>query len=129
MRRFISGDYAPSLILTALIVLLGLYTASVSEYFLTTRSISGAFFLVSALAFVSMGQLFVLLIGGIDLSVGPLTGLTVVILSFFVGDDQGVGELFFGLGVAAATAVAVGFANGVLVRGVGLTAVIATLTT
>ena len=95
LRRFISGDYAPLLILTALIVLLGLYTASVSEYFLTTRSISGALFLVSALAFVSMGQLIVLLIGGVDLSVGPLTGLTVVILSFFAGDDQGVGELFW----------------------------------
>ena len=128
LRRFISGDYAPLLILTALIVLLGLYTASVSEYFLTTRSISGALFLVSALAFVSMGQLIVLLIGGVDLSVGPLTGLTVVILSFFAGDDQGVGELFFGLGVAATAAIAVGLTNGILVRGIGLTAVVATLT-
>ena len=109
LRRFISGDYVPFLILLALIVLLGLYTASVSEFFLTARSINGALFLASALAFVSMGQLVVLLIGGIDLSVGPLSGLTVVLLSFFAGDDQGVGELFFGLGVAAAAAAAVGF--------------------
>ncbi len=129
LRQFISGDYAPFLILLALIVLLGVYTASISEFFLTARSINGALFLVSALAFVSMGQLIVLLTGGIDLSVGPLTGLTVVILSFFTGDDQGVGELILGLGIAAATAMAVGFANGVLVRGIGLTAVIATLTT
>jgi len=129
LRRFISGDYAPFLILLALIILLGLYTASVSEFFLTTRSINGALFLVSALAFVSMGQLIVLLTGGIDLSVGPLTGLTVVILSFFAGDDQGAVEFIFGLGVAAATAMAVGFANGILVRGIRLTAVIATLTT
>jgi ribose transport system ATP-binding protein len=129
MRRFISGDYAPLLILTTLIVLLGLYTASVSEYFLTARSISGALFLVSALAFVSMGQLIVLLIGGVDLSVGPLTGLTVVVLSFFVGDGQGAGELIFGLVVAGAAAIAVGLVNGILVRGIGLTAVVATLTT
>jgi len=129
LRRFISGDYAPFVILLALIVLLGLYTASVSEFFLSTRSINGALFLVSALAFVSMGQLIVLLTGGIDLSVGPLSGLTVVILSFFAGDDQGVGEFIFGVGVAAAAAMAVGFANGVLVRGIRLTAVIATLTT
>jgi ribose transport system ATP-binding protein len=128
LRRFISGDYAPFLILLTLIVLLGVYTASISEFFLTTRSINGTLFLVSALAFVSMGQLIVLLTGGIDLSVGPLTGLTVVILSFFAGDDQGLGELFLGLGIAAAAAMAVGFANGVLVRGIGLTPVIATLT-
>jgi ribose transport system ATP-binding protein len=129
LRRFVSGDYGPFFILLALIVLLGIYTASISEFFLTTRAISGTLFLVSALAFVSMGQLIVLLTGGIDLSVGPLTGLTVVILSFFTGDDQGAGELILGLGIAAAAAMAVGFANGVLVRRIGLTPVIATLTT
>ena len=41
--------------------------------------------LASALAFVSLGQLIVLLTAGIDLSVGPLMGLVVVVLSFFVG--------------------------------------------
>jgi ribose transport system ATP-binding protein len=129
LRRFVSGDYGPFFILLTLIVLLGIYTASISEFFLTTRTISGTLFLVSALAFVSMGQLIVLLTGGIDLSVGPLTGLTVVILSFFTGDDQGAGELILGLCIAAAAAMAVGFANGVLVRRIGLTPVIATLTT
>ena len=39
--------------------------------------------LASALVFISLGQLTVLLTGGIDLSVGPLTGLVVVVLSFF----------------------------------------------
>jgi ribose transport system ATP-binding protein len=127
-RRFISGDYAPAVILLALIVLLGIYTSSISEFFLSARNINGILFLVSALAFVSMGQLIVLLTGGIDLSVGPLTGLTVVILSFFSGDEQGGGELIFGLGIAAAMAVTVGLVNGVLVRRIGLTPVIATLT-
>jgi ribose transport system ATP-binding protein len=128
-RRFISGDYAPSVILLALIAVLGIYTASVNQFFLTERAINGTLFLVSALAFVSMGQLIVLLTGGIDLSVGPLTGLTVVILSFFVGDDQGIGALIVGLCLATAVAVVVGLVNGVLVRLIGLTPVIATLTT
>ena len=129
LRRFISGDYAPSLILGVLIVALGIYTSTISEFFLTSRTINGTLFLVSALAFVSMGQLVVLLTAGVDLSVGPLTGLIVVILSFFVGEEQGAGELILGLAIAIGTAIAVGFTNGFLVRKIGLTPVIATLTT
>jgi ribose transport system ATP-binding protein len=127
IRKFLSGDYAPAVILTALIVTLGVYTYSVNPFFLSSRSLGGSLYLMSALCFVSVGQLIVLLTGGIDLSVGPLTGLTVVILSFFWTDGQGAGEFFLGLGIAAATAVAVGFTNGLLVRRIGLTPVIATL--
>jgi ribose transport system ATP-binding protein len=127
MRRFLSGDYAPLAILSALIVALGVYTSLNSPFFLSARSLQGSLYLASALCFVSVGQLIVLLTGGIDLSVGPLTGLTVVILSFFCGDGQGVGDLILGLAIAAAAALAVGFTNGFLVRRIGLTPVIATL--
>jgi ribose transport system ATP-binding protein len=127
IRRFLSGDFAPAVILTALILALGLYTYSVNPFFLSSRSLGGSLYLMSALGFVSVGQLIVLLTGGIDLSVGPLTGLTVVILSFFWTDGQGAGELILGLGIAAAAAFAVGFTNGFLVRQIGLTPVIATL--
>ena len=106
---------------------LGLYTSLKNPFFLSPRSLQGSLYLMSALCFLSVGQLIVLLTGGIDLSVGPLTGLTVVILSFFCGDDQGAGDLVIGLGMATAAALAVGFANGFLVRRVGLTPVIATL--
>jgi ribose transport system ATP-binding protein len=105
------------------------YTASTNSFFLSTRSMSGSLYLASALLFVSMGQLIVLLTAGIDLSVGPLTGLTVVILSFFCGEGQTTIDLVLGLSAAFATALAVGFANGFMVRKIGLTPVIATLST
>jgi ribose transport system ATP-binding protein len=127
LRRFLSSDYAPAVILTALILALGVYTYSVNPFFLSSRSLGGSLYLMSALCFVSIGQLIVLLTGGIDLSVGPLTGLTVVILSFFWTDGQGSAEFILGLGVAAAAALTVGFTNGFLVRQIGLTPVIATL--
>ncbi len=126
-HRFLSGDHSPTLILLALIVVLGLYTASVNDFFLSSRSISGTLFLASALAFVSIGQLIVLMTGGIDLSVGPLTGLTVVILSFFMGDGQTGLELVAGFSLAIGAAVLVGFINGVLIRIVGLSPVVTTL--
>lgn len=129
LRRFTSGDHAPFAILLAVIIVLGISTASISEFFLTERNINGVLFLASALIFVSMGQLIVLLTGGVDLSVGPLSGLTVVILSFFAGDGQGTGDLVVGFAVAAAASASVGLANGVMIRLIGLTPVIATLTT
>jgi ribose transport system ATP-binding protein len=127
LRRFLSGDLAPVLILTALIILLGVYTTAVNDKFLSARSLNGILFLASALAFVSTGQLIVLLTGGIDLSVGPLTGLVVVILSFFAGDEHG--PWFFALGVLVALAAAafIGFINGFLIRIVKLSPLITTL--
>ncbi|MEO8668257.1 MAG: ATP-binding cassette domain-containing protein [Bauldia sp.] len=127
VRRFLSGDTVPTLILVALIIALGIYTTSVNEKFLSARSINGTLFLASALAFVSIGQLIVLMTGGIDLSVGPLTGLVVVILSFFLTDGQGTGELILGFAVVVAAAALVGLANGFLIRIVGLSAVVTTL--
>jgi ribose transport system ATP-binding protein len=127
VRRFLSGDYAPTLILAAAVVVLGIYTASINGHFLSARSLNGALFLASALAFVSIGQLFVLLTGGIDLSVGPLTGVIVVILSFFLGDGQGAPDLVLGFAIAIGAALLTGFVNGFLIRIVGLSPLITTL--
>ena len=129
IRRLLSGDYSPTLVLVALIVALGLYTASVNGKFLSERSISSLLFLASALAFVSMGQLIVLLTGGIDLSVGSMTALVVVVLSFFAGEHQGASQLALGLVLAFGTAALVGVINGVLIRGIGLSSVITTIST
>ena len=45
-------------------------------------------FACAALGFISLGQTFALLLGGIDLSVGPLAGFLVVLASFFVLDGK-----------------------------------------
>lgn len=127
LKRFLSGDLAPTLILAALIIVLGLYTANVNGKFLSERSINGTLFLASALAFISIGQLIVLLTGGIDLSVGPLTGLTVVILSFFASELNSPPDFFLGLAIALAVAALIGLINGVLIRIIGLSPLITTL--
>jgi ribose transport system ATP-binding protein len=129
IRRFFSGDNAPFLIIVVIIALLAIYTSLINPYFLTARTINNTLFLASTLTLVGMGQLIVLVTGGIDLSVGPLTGVTVVILSFFLDDNQTTFELILGFSIAFASGAAVGLINGVLTRYVRLTPVIATLTT
>jgi ribose transport system ATP-binding protein len=85
--------------------------------------------LASALALVALGQLIVLLTGAIDLSVGPLTGLVVVVFSFFAGQGQSSGRLVLGLLAVLGVAVAVGLTNAMLVRVFRLAPVLATLST
>jgi ribose transport system ATP-binding protein len=127
LGRFAASDFAPTLILAALIILLGLYTTSVNPKFLSDRSLNGTLLLASALGFVSFGQLFVLMTGGIDLSVGPLTGLVVVILSFFADANHGPADFALGLVAAFAVAALIGLINGLLIRFVKLSPLITTL--
>jgi ribose transport system ATP-binding protein len=128
-RRFLRGDLAPSAIVLLAIVLLGAYTASRSSAYLTTINLQSALFLATALIFVSLGQLVVLLTGGIDLSVGPLTALTVVVLSFYVSDGKSAGAIVLGFALVVALGVAVGLINGLLVRRARISPIIATLAT
>jgi ribose transport system ATP-binding protein len=127
LRRFVSGDYLPSLVLAALIVLVAVFTQADNSRFLSSYNVHSTLLLASALAFVSLGQLVVILTGNFDLSVGPLMGLTTVIASFFWTVGQGTGELVFGIFVLIGTAIAVGLVIGLLVRVGRLPSVLASL--
>ena len=129
LRRLATGDYGPSAILAVLIVLLALYTGSANSRFLTELNFQGMLLLASALAFVSIGQQVVLLVGGIDLSVGPLTGIVVICLSSIVVPGSGPIQIVIGLVVALGAGVLVGLANAFLVRIIHLAPVLATLAT
>jgi ABC-type sugar transport system ATPase subunit/ribose/xylose/arabinose/galactoside ABC-type transport system permease subunit len=127
LRRFAKGDYAPSVILAVVILLLGIYTWSVNERFIAAFNVTSVLSLLAALAFIAFGQLIVLLVGGIDLSVGPLAGLLVVIASFFVLDGKSPTRIALGFVLMLAVALAVGLINGSLIRYGRFTAVAATL--
>jgi ribose transport system ATP-binding protein len=127
LRRFAKGDYAPSAILAVVIVLLALYTWSQNGRFLAAFNITSLLTLLAALAFISFGQLIVIMTAGIDLSVGPLAGLAVVISSFFIVDGKPPGALVLGFALMLAVCAVVGATNGSLVRYGRFTPVAATL--
>ena len=115
--------------LLLLILGLGAYTSAENGHFLTQFNFLSMLLLASALVFISLGQLIVLLTGGIDLSVGPLTGLVVVVLSFFAAAGKSDARLLLGILAVIGAAVAVGLTNAALVRIVRLAPVLATLAT
>jgi ribose transport system ATP-binding protein len=127
LRRFLAGDYAPSIVLAAIIVLLALYVSGVNDRFLSEFNIGSMLLLASALTFVSLGQQVVILVGGFDLSVGPLTGVIVVILSYLAPAAADPATLLLALLAIVAAGIVVGLANAFLVRVIRLAPVLATL--
>src|SRR4051794_36879403 len=102
----------PALILVVLVVLMAL----ASPFFLTGDNISNVAVQVAPLACLAIGQLFVILVGGIDLSVGSLLALCTVTGALAYGWGSVGGVLV--IPVMLLTGMAVGLLNGVmLVKG------------
>ena len=129
IRRFASGDYAPSVMLAILTVALAAFTTLQDSAFLSEQSLVTMLLLATVLILTSLGQLTVVLVGGLDLSVGAVLGLVVIAISTFIQAGATLGNILVGLGAAALVGLAVGLVNGLLVRKARIAAVLATLAT
>src|SRR5580658_7443467 len=103
LRHFLQSDNAPAVPLALVTILLGLYVFSQNANFLSAFNLNNILSLATALGFIALGQTITLLLGAIDLSVGPLCGFLVVVASFFINDDKstlmiaaGFALIFFG---------------------------------
>jgi ribose transport system permease protein len=110
------------LVLVALVVI-G-FIASPS--FLTTRNATNVITFSAIIAVLAVGQFFVILTGGIDLSVGSTVALSTVVTAMLLqrGLPTGVAVL-----VTLAVCACIGLFNGVLIVGLRLAPFIATLAT
>ncbi|MGF6780982.1 ATP-binding cassette domain-containing protein [Paraburkholderia sp. GAS334] len=127
--KWASGDWAPLVMLALAVCALGIYATHVNETYLSARNLSGVLALVATLAIVAYGQQALMLVGGIDLSVGPLMGLMVVMQSFFLNDGASLGHQLSGWAIVFLVAVAVGLVNWILVDPFRLHPMVATLAT
>jgi ribose transport system ATP-binding protein len=129
LGRFLRGDSVAAPVLALGIVALAIATSVQNSDFLGAFNIENLLLLSTALMLVGLGQLVVLLTAGVDLSVGPLMGLGVVILTAFATDEGGAGGFALGFVLLIAAGVAVGLINGSLVEFARISPVIATLAT
>jgi ribose transport system ATP-binding protein len=129
LGRFLRGDYAPSVALIALIIALAAYTQATNNLYLSGRNIGDLLVQFTGLAFIAYGQQMVMLVGGIDLSVGPLSGLLVVIASFYFIAGASVGTALLGIVLFVGCALAVGLLHFLLIRKVRIPPVATTLAT
>lgn len=127
IAHFLQSDNAPAVPLALVTVLLGLFVYGQNDNFLSFYNIYNIFLLATALGFIAMGQTVALLMGGIDLSVGPLAGFLVVVASFFINDDKSAVMMLAGFLLMFAGAFITGTINGVLIRFANFTPIAATL--
>lgn len=127
--KWAAGNSAPLVMLAVAILLLGTVAAVMNPFYISARSLSGMMTLIATLALVGYGQQLLLLVGGIDLSVGPLMGLCGVVASFFLFQGASPQLQIVGWVLFFATTLAIGAVNWTLVEGIGLHPMVATLAT
>ena len=127
-NRFAAGDYLPAGVLVLLGALLAVLLAVRSDGAFSEFNIQSVLLLAAALGFASLGQMLTLMLGGIDLSVGPLMGLGLVMCSFVL-ETADSGSVLKAVALVFAVGIAVGVVNATFIAFVGVTPVVATLIT
>ncbi len=118
--------YGSALLLALIILAIGAFTASRSPYFLTPRNLGNLALQTTPLALAALGQTFAILLGGVDLSIGPMMSLTTAIASYLLTGDA-ILSLLAGTIACLGAGLAVGLGNGSLIRFFRMPDLVATL--
>ena len=127
-RRILRSDFLPPSVLMAMIALLAMFIYSKNDMYFGSYNINAVLGLATGLGFIALGQTIVLMTGGIDLSVGPASGVLLVIGSFFINDKKSLSIIILGFVLIFVFAVLIGVIIGALIRFAKFTPVAGTLT-
>lgn len=127
--RLSRSDLAPGGVVLAAVIVLALITGANQPTYLQSLNLSLLLYAGTALILIALGQLLVVLTAGIDLSVGPLAGMLVVVMSYVADSSTSAVGLALGLLITFAVAAAVGLVNGLLIAVVKMPPIVATLST
>jgi ribose transport system ATP-binding protein len=128
IREVVLRRYAGAGLLCVLILLLGAYTTSRSPYFLTERNLGNLVIQVAPLALVAVGQMMVILISGIDLSVGPSMSLTTALASYVIAGEAPV-NIAAGIALCLIVGILIGALNALVIIYLRIPDLITTLST
>lgn len=109
-----------------LLAVMVLFSTVVSDKFFTGTNISNLLKQNAAVGILALGELLVILTGGIDLSVGAIVNLTTIIVSLLLKGGMSIPAA---AAAALAAGIAAGFINGLLISRFKLIPFIATMAT
>jgi ribose transport system ATP-binding protein len=121
--------WMPLALMVVLMVVIGGYTQSREDSFLSSFNLNGLFIAAIPLSLAAMGQTNALMVRAFDVSIGALITLGVVVASFTITDGAGVGEIILGMLAVIGVCLVVGLVNVALTKVLGLSSIIATLAT
>jgi ribose transport system ATP-binding protein len=128
-RRHHLDRWLPVVAMLVLMFVLGAYTNGKNASFTSEFNLNGLFVATMPLAFASMGQTSALMVKAFDVSVGALMTVCVVTASFVLTPGESWWQLALGVLVVIGVGLFTGLVNVVLIRGLKLSSIIATLAT
>jgi ribose/xylose/arabinose/galactoside ABC-type transport system permease subunit len=127
IMHFIGGQWGQRVLILAIIFVV---MAIFEPKFFTPKNASSILLAISVYGIMACGMLFVVLLGGLDLAVGSMAGLSAVIIGVFASADNfGIGGCLTGLFAALVVAILTGYVHGVLVTHIGMHSFVVTLAT
>jgi ribose transport system permease protein len=114
-----------TLVMISIVIIAAMSFAKPGQFF-TTSNFSGIFTSLSFDMLLSVGMTLILMLGGVDLSVGAVVAMGSIVSASIAQDGSPVAVAVIG---GLAIGAGVGFANGILVTKAGLAPFIATLGT
>jgi ribose/xylose/arabinose/galactoside ABC-type transport system permease subunit len=100
--------------------------AALEPAFLSASNLIGILRSVSLIGIMALGMTFVIMTGGIDLSVGPVSAIAGLVAYYVLLAGHGIGTALL---AGAGLGLLIGIGNGLLVASLGLPAIIVTLGT
>lgn len=124
LRRVVQGDLASVRVLFGLVVIWAIFQSQDSS-FLTSTNLTNLMLQITAVGLISVGIVYVLLLGEIDLSVGAVSGLCAAIMGVLNVKHGWDPYLAIATGVAAGATI--GMIQGLFFSGFGVPSFVVTL--
>jgi D-xylose transport system permease protein len=124
IRRIVQGDLASLRVVIGLAVIWAIFQFE-NERFLSAENLTNLMLQITAVGLISVGIVFVLLLGEIDLSVGAVSGLTAAIMA--VLNVQHGWSPYLAIGAAVVAGLAIGLLQGFLFSRFGVPSFVVTL--
>lgn len=120
--------YLPALLLLGLVAVIVAVASVIAPYFLTPRNFASMGGQAAPLAIAALGQMATILLGGIDLSIGPTISLVTAVASFVLSPESAL-PAGVGIAICLGAGLAVGAMNATLITVFRIPDLVATLAT
>ena len=124
LRRFLQGDLASLRVLLGLAVIWAIFQSQ-NDRFLSATNLTNLMLQITAVGLISVGIVYVLLLGEIDLSVGAVSGLSAAVMA--VLNVKHGWDPYLAIAVGVATGMAIGLLQGAIFTRFGVPSFVVTL--
>jgi ribose transport system ATP-binding protein len=127
LQSLLASRWLPVLALSLASFAMIYAAVSVNVRFLSAYNLENVQVQLATLVLIAFGQLFLMLLGEIDFSVGPLAGFVVVLASYWIPENATTTSMVIAMGAIVGLTTAIGLLQGLVVIALNLPSIVVTL--